>query len=74
MKTTDVDISYLVQLLGTASFAVSGVYSAMQKKLDIFGVLMIGLITPLGGGTIMDVLIGIQLAVEHHNRARLVDL
>ncbi|HEV7329641.1 MAG TPA: trimeric intracellular cation channel family protein [Flavisolibacter sp.] len=48
----------LIDLLGIISFAVSGVFAAMQRKLDIFGVLVIAFITALGGGTIRDMLIG----------------
>ena len=48
----------LIDLLGIISFAVSGVFAAMQRKLDIFGILVIAFITALGGGTIRDMLIG----------------
>lgn len=48
----------LIDILGTVAFAVSGVYAAMQKKLDVFGVLIIAFITAIGGGTIRDILIG----------------
>ena len=60
MKITNTDVSHLVELLGTSAFTISGIFSAIQKKLDLFGVLMIGFITALGGGTILDLLIGIQ--------------
>lgn len=48
----------IIDLLGTAAFTISGVYAAMEKKLDLFGVLVIGFVTAIGGGTIRDVLIG----------------
>lgn len=53
-----VDIFYLIEILGTFSFAVSGVFAAMQKKLDLFGILVIAFITSVGGGTLRDVLLG----------------
>jgi uncharacterized membrane protein YeiH len=49
---------FLIEILGTIAFTVSGVYSALQKRLDILGVLIIGFVTATGGGTIRDMLIG----------------
>ncbi len=48
----------IIEILGTIAFAFSGAYSAMQKRLDVFGVLIITFITAIGGGTIRDLLIG----------------
>jgi uncharacterized membrane protein YeiH len=48
----------LIDILGTFSFAVSGAFSAMEKKLDIFGVFIISFATAIGGGTIRDILVG----------------
>lgn len=48
----------LIDILGTVAFAVSGVFAAMEKKLDIFGVLIIAFITAVGGGTLRDIMIG----------------
>lgn len=55
-----VHLSYalIIDLLGTTAFTISGVYAAMEKKLDLFGMLVIGFVTAIGGGTIRDVLIG----------------
>lgn len=40
------------------AFTISGTLAAMEKKLDIFGILIIGFVTATGGGTIRDILIG----------------
>jgi len=48
----------LIDLLGTVAFAVSGVFAAMQKRLDAFGILIIAFITSVGGGTLRDMMIG----------------
>jgi uncharacterized membrane protein YeiH len=48
----------LIDILGTAAFSISGVFAAMEKKLDIFGIFLIAFITAIGGGTIRDVIIG----------------
>lgn len=49
---------YIIDILGTVSFAVSGAFLAMEKKLDPFGVLVLAFVTALGGGTLRDILIG----------------
>jgi uncharacterized membrane protein YeiH len=48
----------VIDILGTFAFAVSGVFSAMERKLDVFGVLIISFVTAIGGGTIRDILVG----------------
>lgn len=48
----------LIDILGTIAFAVSGVYAALEKKLDLFGVVIIAFVTAIGGGTIRDMMIG----------------
>lgn len=50
--------SEVIEILGTIAFAISGTFSAMQRKLDVFGVLIIAFVTSVGGGTIRDLLIG----------------
>ena len=48
----------IIDIIGTFAFAVSGVFSAMERRLDAFGVLIISFVTAIGGGTIRDVLVG----------------
>lgn len=45
-------------LLGIAFFAVAGALSAGRKRMDLFGVVVVGCVTALGGGTLRDVLLG----------------
>ena len=47
-----------IEFFGIIAFGISGALSAMQKRLDIFGVLVITFVTAIGGGTIRDLLIG----------------
>lgn len=52
-------LQYILELLGTGFFAVSGALVANEKsKPDWFGVTFIGFITSIGGGSIRDILIG----------------
>ena len=48
----------VIDILGTFSFAVSGAFFAMEKKLDPFGVLILSFVTAIGGGTLRDMMIG----------------
>ena len=52
------DFLYIIDILGTISFAVSGAFLAMEKKLDAFGVLVLAFVTAIGGGTLRDIMIG----------------
>jgi uncharacterized membrane protein YeiH len=49
---------HIIDILGTFAFAASGAFSAMERRLDPFGVLIISFVTALGGGTLRDVLVG----------------
>ena len=47
----------LVELAGTAAFALSGVLEAAQKRLDAVGVCVVGFLAAFGGGTLRDLLL-----------------
>ena len=49
---------YIIDILGTIAFAISGVLIAFKKKMDLFGVFIIAFVTAVGGGTLRDLLIG----------------
>ena len=51
-------IFFLLDILGTAAFAISGTLVAINKRLDPFGVFIIAFVTAVGGGTLRDVLVG----------------
>ncbi|MBQ8575208.1 MAG: trimeric intracellular cation channel family protein [Clostridia bacterium] len=51
-------IYFIVEIIGTVAFATSGAMVAINKRVDIFGVLVLSSITALGGGAIRDLLIG----------------
>jgi len=54
------NINTIFDLLGTFAFAVSGIRMASDKKFDLFGAYVIGLITAIGGGTVRDILLGVS--------------
>lgn len=43
---------------GTLVFSISGVLIGVEKKFDLFGVMILGFVTAIGGGTLRDLLIG----------------
>ena len=50
---------YWLDIVGTAVFAISGVLLAGKLRMDPFGVLVLGVVTAVGGGTIRD------MALDH---------
>jgi len=48
---------YIIDLLGVAVFAISGVLAAGRKGLDVLGVSVVAIVTAIGGGTIRDLLL-----------------
>ena len=50
---------FILELIGTIAFAISGAMTALKKNMDIFGVAILGLTTAVGGGAIRDILLGI---------------
>lgn len=53
----DMSFVYLLEMAGTAAFAVSGALAASRKNMDIFGFCVLALMPAVGGGTIRDILI-----------------
>lgn len=49
---------YILDLVGTAIFAITGALAAGRKRMDVFGVVVLGCVTALGGGTLRDVILG----------------
>ncbi|GAA4488776.1 TRIC cation channel family protein [Rhodococcus olei] len=49
----------VLEFVGVVAFAASGSLVAVSKRLDFFGVCLIGVFTAIGGGVLRDVLLGI---------------
>jgi uncharacterized membrane protein YeiH len=52
-----VELIYVLDILGTFAFALSGALFASDKKFDLFGVIIIAFVTAVGGGMLRDILI-----------------
>lgn len=49
---------FIMELVGTVAFSCSGAMVAIRKKLDFLGIIVLGVITAVGGGMFRDILIG----------------
>lgn len=50
----------LLDYLGTLAFAISGALKAVRREMDLFGLIVLALVTAIGGGTIRDVMLGLR--------------
>ncbi len=54
-------MEYLFAQVGVAVFAISGVLSATRQRLDVFSIVVVGLLTAIGGGTLRDVILNVPV-------------
>lgn len=52
---------WIIEMLGTIAFAISGIRLAAAKNFDWFGAYVVGLVTAIGGGTVRDLLLGLPV-------------
>ena len=57
----------LFEYIGLFVFAASGAIRAMEKKMDLFGILILATVTAIGGGVIRDVVTDIGIPVFFSN-------
>lgn len=50
---------FILEVIGTIAFASSGAMLAIEKKMDIFGVNILGATTAVGGGMMRDIILGV---------------
>lgn len=53
-----ISLLFVFEIIGTVAFAISGAMTALRKKMDVFGVAILGVITSVGGGIIRDLVLG----------------
>ena len=44
----------ILEMIGTIAFASSGAMTGIKKNMDIFGIIVLAVVTALGGGMIRD--------------------
>ena len=58
---------FVLELIGTVAFAVSGAIVGIKKQMDLFGVIVLGICTAVGGGIVRDLILGITPPVTFQN-------
>lgn len=56
-----VEVLHILDLSGTAIFAVTGAITAGRKRMDVFGIIVVATVTAVGGGTCRDLVLGIPV-------------
>ena len=51
-------IIFFMEILGTIAFAASGAMVGIRKRMDIFGICVLGVVTAVGGGMTRNVMLG----------------
>ncbi|MEO1246210.1 MAG: trimeric intracellular cation channel family protein [Pseudomonadota bacterium] len=51
------NLLFVLEMLGTAAFAISGALAASRKNMDIFGFFVMALMPAVGGGTLRDLIL-----------------
>ena len=57
----DINVTNLMsvfEIIGSIAFAISGSMLAIKKEMDLFGIMILGIVTSVGGGAIRDIVIG----------------
>ena len=52
-------MEFALEIIGTVAFAISGAFVAINKKMDILGIIILAMATAVGGGIIRDLVLGI---------------
>ena len=60
-------ILFALEIIGTIAFAISGAVVGIQKKMDIFGVCILGLTASVGGGILRDLILNITPPAAFRN-------
>ena len=64
----DIDLLLtILEYVGTIAFAISGALLAIENKMDILGVMILGCTTAVGGGLFRDILIGRHMPLMFEN-------
>jgi len=52
------ELQYILEILGTFFFAISGALAVRDKHDDLFGASFMGFVTAIGGGSLRDMILG----------------
>lgn len=52
-------MEFALDLIGTVAFAWSGALLGIRRSMDLFGIIVLGVVTAVGGGALRDVMVGV---------------
>ena len=55
------ELIYALGLIGIAVFAISGALAAMRQEMDPFGLVVLAVVTAIGGGTVRDIILDVPV-------------
>lgn len=58
---------FALELIGTVAFAASGAIVGIKKRMDLFGVIVLGICTAVGGGVVRDLILGLTPPATFQN-------
>ncbi len=64
----------ILDIAGTAAFAISGILMGIKKKLDFFGIFVLGVFTACGGGLFRDVILNRGMPVLFTNSKYIITI
>lgn len=65
-------VYFIMEFIGTISFAISGAIIGIEKRMDVLGILVLGVITAVGGGIMRDMIIGITPPLSFRNQTNII--
>lgn len=51
----------ILDLMGTIVFAITGLLAASRHRLDLFGAIVLAMVTAVGGGTLRDLILNVPV-------------
>ncbi|MBE6003140.1 MAG: trimeric intracellular cation channel family protein [Lachnospiraceae bacterium] len=66
------DVIFVVDMAGIVAFSISGAMIAIKEETDLFGVILLGLITAMGGGVMRDTLLGLVPSSNFFNYPNII--
>lgn len=60
---------YVIEIVSITAFGISGAMVGIKKGMDMFGCIMLGITTSVGGGIIRDLVLGIHPPKSFHRPA-----
>lgn len=67
-------IYHLINFIGTAAFTISGYMVGFRKRLDMMGVIIVALLSAIGGGMVRDIMVSRLPVVFQENYALIIIL